>query len=130
MEFHLKIIGVLFIVLSGIHIGFAKYFNWKSELLNLSLINRQMMQTHTFFIALTVFLMGVLCLFCPAELAETGFGKKICFGLAVFWTLRFFFQLFVYSPKLWKGKRFETAMHIVFTCFWVYVSGVFWMIAI
>lgn len=130
MEFHLKVIGVLFIVLSGIHIGFAKYFNWRSELLNLSLINRQMMQTHTFFIALTVFLMGVLCLFCSEDLIQTDFGKKICFGLAVFWTLRFFFQLFIYSPKLWKGKRFETAMHIVFTCFWVYLSSIFWFIAI
>src|SRR5690606_34856209 len=130
MEFHLKIIGVLFIVLSGIHIGFAKYFNWKSELLNLSLINRQMMQTHTFFIALTVFLMGVLCLFFSEDLTRTEFGKKICFGLAVFWTLRLFFQLFVYSSKLWKGKHFVTAMHILLSCIWIYTSCVFWLIAI
>ncbi len=130
MEIHLKIIGTLLIILAGIHAGFAKYFKWKMELTNLSQINRQMMQTHTFFIALTVFLMGVLCLLCPEDLIQTEFGRKICLGLAIFWSLRLVFQLFIYSTKLWKGKPFETLMHIIFTCFWVYLSSVFWICGI
>jgi len=127
MEIHLKIIGCLLVILAGIHTGFGKYFKWKMELGNLSLINRQMMQTHTFFIALTVFLMGVLCLFCPVELTKTGFGQKISLGFAVFWTLRLVFQIFVYSPRLWKGKWFETVVHIIFTLLWMYMSLIFWL---
>lgn len=130
MELHLKIIGILLIILGIIHIGFAKYFNWKLELSNLSLINRQMMQTHTFFIALTVFLMGILCFCCAEDLTQTHLGRKISIGMAVFWTCRFFFQLFVYSPKLWRKKRFETIIHVLFTLLWIYFSLIFWKIAI
>lgn len=129
MELQLKIIGILLIILGIIHVGFAKYFNWKMELSNLSLINRQMMQTHTFFIALTVFLMGILCFSCAEDLIDTKFGKKISLGLAIFWTLRLFFQFFIYSPKLWKGKKFETTIHILFSLLWIYLSIIFWKIA-
>jgi len=56
MELHLKIIGSLLMVLSAAHAYFPRYFDWKSNLAPLSLINRQMMQVHTFFIALVVFM--------------------------------------------------------------------------
>ena len=125
MEIHLKIIGCLLICLALFHIVFPKYFNWDTELKSLSLINRQMMTVHTFFIALTLFLMGLLCLTSSSELIETNFGKKICFGLGIFWASRLFFQFFVYSTNLWKGKKFETLMHILFSLLWIYLSVIF-----
>ncbi|HEV8507469.1 MAG TPA: hypothetical protein VGQ53_18785 [Chitinophagaceae bacterium] len=128
MEIHLKIIGVLLILLSAIHLFFPGYFNWKEELKPLSLINRQMMQIHAFFIALVVFGIGVLCLFFSRDLVHSRFGKNICLGLAIFWVIRLFFQLFIYSPKLWRGKRKETIIHIFFTCLWTYLSMVFFFI--
>ncbi len=127
MEIHIQIIGTLLIVLSLIHVIFPSYFNWKSELQHLSLINRQMMTVHTFFIALTVFLIGLLCVTSASELIVTSLGKKISLGLAVFWTIRLFTQIFIYSPKLWKGKTFETIVHVLFTIFWAYMSLVFWL---
>ena len=57
MEVHLKIIGILLMLLALVHTIFPRYFNWKNELKELSLMNRQMMKIHTFFIAVTVFLM-------------------------------------------------------------------------
>lgn len=125
MQVHFKIIGILLITLSLIHVVFPRYFNWKNELKPLSLINRQIMTVHTFFIALTVLLIGLLCVFYNEELTETNLGKTITFGLAIFWTIRLFFQLFVYSPKLWKEKAFETSIHILFTVFWTYMSSIF-----
>ncbi|PKA83409.1 hypothetical protein ATE92_1561 [Ulvibacter sp. MAR_2010_11] len=125
MELHLNIVGWLLIVLALIHVIFPGYFNWKENLSGLTLINRQMMVTHTFFIALTVFLMGVLCVTSAKELVETELGRKIVLGLGLFWSVRFVFQQFVYSSKLWKGKKFETTMHVVFTALWVYFSIVF-----
>ncbi len=125
MEIHIKIIGVLLILLAFIHIIFPKYFDWDNELSLLSLINRQMMIIHTIFIALVVFLMGVLCLTSSKELIETGLGKKISLGLGVFWILRLLIQFFGYSSKLWKGKIFETFVHIILSLFWAYLSIVF-----
>ena len=128
MYIHLKVIGILLMLLAVLHIGFPKYFNWKKELNNLSLINKQMMQIHTFFVAFFVFLVGVLCFFSATEIITTPLGKKIAFGLGIFWVVRLVFQFFVYSSKLWKGKLFETIMHILFTFFWMYLTSVFFII--
>ncbi len=128
MELHLKICGWLLVILALIHIIFPRYFKWKSELSSLSIMNRQMMKVHSFFIALTVFLMGILCLTSSTELIRTVLGNRIILGLAVFWNIRFFIQLFGYSTQLWKGKFFETMVHIAFTMFWIYLSIVFLMI--
>ena len=125
MEIHFKIIGILLIALAFVHIVFPKYFNWDKELKSLSLINRQMMTVHTFFIALTVLLMGLLCLTSSAQLIETNLGKKISLGLGVFWTVRLVIQFFGYSSDLWKGKKFETFMHIIFSLLWTYLSIIF-----
>ena len=129
MNTHLHIIGILLILLALIHIIFPKYFNWNKELKSISLINRQVMKVHTFFIAFTVFLMGLLCLTSSTEIIETSLGRRISFGLALFWLVRLFFQLFVYSSKLWKQKMFETIVHIVFTLLWVYFTSVFSIIS-
>jgi len=125
MEIYLKIAGVILIVLGIVHIAFPKRFNWKDELLPLSLINRQMMMVHTFFIALTVFMMGILSFFYSDQLLTNQFGKVISLGLAIFWSIRLVFQFFVYSKELWKGKTFETIMHIVFAITWIYLTLVF-----
>lgn len=127
MELNFKIIGMCLMLLGAIHIIFPKYFNWKIELASLNLVNRQMMQTHTFFIALTVFLMGFLCTTNSYELINSELGKDITLGLAIFWSVRMFFQWFVYSRLLWIGKTFETTVHVVFSFFWMYLSVVFWI---
>lgn len=127
-ETHLKIIGSILIALALVHIVFPKYFSWKKDLAQLSLINRQMMKVHTFFIALAVFLMGVLCITFFDSLVQTDFGRKISLGLSIFWGIRFIIQFFGYSSELWKGKTFETIIHVVFSFFWAYVTIIFFLI--
>ena len=125
MELQLKIIDVLLIILALIHIGLPKYFDWKNNLVNLSPFNKQVFKVHTFFIALVVFLMGVLCLSSADLLIKTELGRRISLGLGIFWSTRMFFQFFVYSKDLWRGKTFETIIHILFSCLWTYFSIVF-----
>lgn len=125
METQIKIIGLFLIVLALIHVIFPRYFNWDQELKSLSLVNRQIMVVHTFFIALVVLLMGLLCLTSSSELVNTPLGNRLALGLGVFWAARLLIQFFGYSSALWKGKRFETLVHIVFSLFWVYLSIVF-----
>jgi len=130
MYLHLRIIGTLLITLALAHAFFPKYFNWDKELGSISLINRQMMMVHTFFIALTIFLMGLLCLTSSNDLIETNLGKKLSLGLGIFWTTRLIIQLFGYSSKLWKEKNFETTVHILFIFLWTYFSLIYWKIAL
>ncbi|HEY5771458.1 MAG TPA: hypothetical protein VIS75_02470, partial [Chitinophagaceae bacterium] len=88
-------------------------------------INRQLMYVHSFFLAFVIFLMGLLCLTSSNELLNTSFGKRILLGLAIFWAVRLLVQFFGYSSKLWKGRSFETTVHIVFSLFWIYMVVVF-----
>ncbi|HTA83795.1 MAG TPA: hypothetical protein VK783_12695 [Bacteroidia bacterium] len=127
MEIHLKIIGFLLLALSAIHLPFPTYFKWKTELQSLNLMNKQMMYVHTFFVVLIIVLMALLCIFCSHDLLYTHLGRQIGFGLFIFWGIRLVFQLFVYSPKLWKGKLFETSIHILFSLLWAYITIVFYM---
>lgn len=125
MEIHIKIIGCQLVILAALHFLFPTYFKWKKELSTLSLVSRQIMYIHSFFIALMVFLMGLLCITSANELISTSLGKKISLGAALFWTARLLMQFIGYSPKIWKGKTFETAVHILLSVFWAYLSVMF-----
>ena len=129
MELHLKIIGYILVLLAIIHVIFPWYFNWKKEFMLVSLVNKQIMYVHTFFIALVILLIAIICLSSSKELIETNLGKKVCLGIGVFWTVRLFIQFFYYSSKLWKGKTFETTVHVLFTFLWTYLSFIFCKIA-
>jgi hypothetical protein len=128
MELHLKIIGYISLVLALIHVIFPRYFKWDKELQTVSLINKQLMYVHTFFVAITVFLFGVFCIWNSKDLIVTPLGKQATLGLGIFWGLRLIFQFFVYSSKLWKGKLLETTVHVVFSILWTYFTAVFFMI--
>lgn len=129
-ETQLIIIGFILIALGLVHFIFPKYFSWKKDLAQLSLVNRQMMKVHTFFIALVVVLIGLLCITSYDELISTALGQKIALGLSIFWGIRYIIQFVGYSSKLWKGKTFETIIHVVFSFLWGYLSIVFFLIYI
>ena len=128
MELHLKISGIIMIALGLVHVIFPKYFDWATDLKPLSLINGPLMYVHTFFIAFLLLLIGILCLTSATEIAETSLGKRVALGIAIFWFVRLIFQFFVYSSKLWKGKTFETIVHIIFALVWTYFSVIFFAV--
>ena len=127
MDIHLKAVGILLVLLALVHIALPRYFRWENEFISVSLITKQRFYVHTFFIAFVVLLMGLLCLVCASELLTTNLGKVLCIGLFLFWVTRLAFQFFVYSRKVWMGKRFETTMHILFSCLWTYFSTIFFL---
>ncbi len=129
MSTHLELIGGILIAIALAHAVFPRAFDWKHELARLSLMNRQMMKVHSFFIALALVLMGALCLSSADRLVGTELGRRVALGLGVFWTARLLVQLFVYSPRLWLGKGRETVAHVALTLTWAYFSAVFLAIA-
>ena len=129
MEIHLKVIGILFILLSFIHFIFPSYFKWKEELVHLSLINRQLMYVHTFFIALVVFMIGLLCLTSSKDLMTTTLGRKIALGLTIFWgyspissVLRIF-PSFVVGKTIRNGDSYLVC-HFLDLCEWGVLVGI------
>jgi hypothetical protein len=101
-------------------------FHWREEMSRLSLVNRQIFQAHSVFLVLTLGLFSALLLTCGAALLEpTRLSRAVLFGLTVFWGLRMLMQWCFYSPLIWRGHRFNTVMHYVFSVVWVYVTAVF-----
>jgi hypothetical protein len=122
INLHLKIVGALLLTLGLAHSMFGRYFKWRKELAQVSLLTRQIFLVHCFFIALLVVLVGVCSLFYTDALLESGrLSRVVLTGLVVFWLARLVFQLFVYDPAIWRGRRFYTFMHVVFSIFWIYV---------
>jgi hypothetical protein len=126
LALHLKFVGTTLMGLACLHVGFPRRFDWARELARLSLLNRRMMQVHTLFIALIVLMMGALCAAGTSALLErSALGRYVAAGLLGFWAIRLGCQLFVYDSALWRGKRFETAVHVVFVLFEAYLVAVF-----
>lgn len=126
----LQITGALLVILGLAHAAFPRHFRWREESVNLSLLTRQILYVHTGFIGLTVFLIGLLSATCAHDLSNTPLGKRICFGLAAFWGIRLIVQFIGYSPDLWRGKRFETIMHILFSVFWAWLTTLYLLVAL
>jgi hypothetical protein len=125
MKLWLEINGLLLIALALLHAVFPRRFRWREEMGGASLLTRQILHIHTFFIALTVGLMGLLCVTSANELLDTSLGRKVAAGLGFFWLCRLLIQFFGYSVELWRGKRFETIVHVVFSLLWFELTACF-----
>ena len=126
LTFHLKIIGALLLLLASAHLFFPQRFGWKEDFAKVSLLNRQIFYVHCFFIILILAMIGVLTLFYTSLLLRRDeLTKIILAALVLFWAARLFIQLFIYDRQLWRGHRFNTAMHILFTGMWSYYVAVF-----
>ncbi|HEV8042414.1 MAG TPA: hypothetical protein VGP62_26290 [Bryobacteraceae bacterium] len=120
---HLKVVGALLVTLALANTQLARYFKWKNELAHVSLLTRQIFQVHGFFIVLVVGMMGACSLFyTDALLASGALSRIVLAGLVVFWISRLAIQFFVYDPAIWRGRRFYTIMHVVFSILWIYVA--------
>lgn len=125
-DWHLRIAGALQIVLALLHLAFPKRFQWKEELARLSPLNRQIFHVHTFFICVVLVMIGALSLFAADALLEpTRLSRLVLGGIATFWGLRLLCQWFVYDASLWRGQRFNTAMHVLFSLLWLYLTSVY-----
>jgi membrane protein YdbS with pleckstrin-like domain len=126
LELHFKIAGTLLLFLAAAHLLFPLRFDWKRDLAQLTLLNRQMFYVHCFFIVLILAMFGGLTLFYSHLLLQPGeLNRLVLAGFLIFWLVRLFVQLFVYDSRLWRGHRFNTWMHGLFTAFWAYLIVVY-----
>jgi hypothetical protein len=127
----LRLVGLLLVGLGIAHGFFDRHFGWRQELSKVSLFTRQVFYVHHFFIALTVAMMGLLAILIPRTLIQGNvLSVTLDVGLSLFWAIRLYCQLFVYREELWKGRQFETAVHLCFAAFWSYCALSFGLAAL
>ncbi len=125
-ELHLRVVGVLLLALVVLNLYVPRRFNWDRELATLSLLNRQIFQVHAAFICVILAMFAALTLCYARDLLQpTPLARAVLAALAIFWLLRLLTQWFVYDRRLWRGRRFETIVHVVFTGVWTYFAATF-----
>jgi hypothetical protein len=123
---HLQAGGVVMAALVVVNLFVPSRFHWRDEMSRLSLVNRQIFQVHSVFLVLILGLFSALLLTCASALVEpTRLSRAVLVGLTIFWGLRMVMQWCFYSPELWRGHRFNTVVHYVFSAVWVYLTSVF-----
>lgn len=126
LELHLRVAGALLLLLAAAHPLIPRELGWKEDLSKLKLVNRQIFLVHVGFIVLMLVLMGGLALVYAEELATPGrLSRAVLGGLALFWGLRLLTQQLVYDRSLWRDNPRYTAVHVVFTLMWSYLTAVF-----
>jgi FtsH-binding integral membrane protein len=122
----LRVAGAGLLLLALLHLAFPRRFHWDEELQRLSLLNRQMFRVHVLFICVVLVFFGCLSLFLAEALQQPGpLARGVLLGFTGFWGLRLFVQLFVYDSSLWRADRFNTAVHVLFTAWWAYLTAVY-----
>lgn len=126
LELHMRIVGVLMLLLVVVNLYVPRHFGWRDELRRLTLFTRQVFVVHAAFIILVLAMMGVLSLCFASELVQpTPLARVVLAGLTVFWFARLLVQWLVYDHRLWVGHRFNTTMHLIFTMLWGYFVVVY-----
>jgi len=120
---HLRVVGALLLLLGVSHVLFNRYFGWEQELQAVSLLTRRIFFVHTFFIGLGVALAGAGTLFYTSSLLRPdALSRAVLAAITVFWLCRLLAQFLAYDSAIWRGNRFRTLMHLVFTTLWCYVT--------
>ena len=126
LSVHLQIVGVFLVLLGLSHACFNRYFQWQRELGRVSLLTRRIFYVHAFFIALGVMMAGAVSFLYADSLLRPGpLSRAILVGMTVFWLCRLLAQFFAYESAIWRGNRFRTSMHVVFSLLWFYITGVY-----
>jgi hypothetical protein len=123
---HLRIVGLLLLLLGVSHVGFNRYFGWDEELAGVSLLTRRIFSVHTFFIGLGVAMAGAGSLLFANDLLRPGLlSRALLAGMATFWFFRLLAQFFAYDSSLWRGNRLRTCIHAGFVVLWCYVTATY-----
>ena len=122
----LRVAGVGLLFLSAIHIPIGRELRWREDASRLTPTNQAVFHVHTIFICLVIVMMGLPCVVDPSVFLErTRAGAWMAWSFAGFWAARLYCQFFVYSSKLWRGKRRETIIHWIFTVLWIALTVLF-----
>ena len=122
----LRLAGAGLIGLAFLHIPMATKLKWRDDAAKMSRLNEAVFHVHTIFICLVLVAMGLPCLLDPGVLLEkTRAGAWGAWTLCLFWAYRLWCQWFTYKPAWWKGLRFETSMHWLFSGVWLFLSVLF-----
>lgn len=89
--------GLFNLSLALFHLTFWRLLNWSQELPKLSPTNRAVMQALNLTLTFCFFLAALLYLAHPGDLAATGIGRLLAWGMFGLWVTRVVQQVFLFD---------------------------------
>ena len=126
IELQLRLVGALLLGVAALGVAVHRHFRWGDEIQRLTLLTRQVFLVHSAFVIVVLAMLGAMLLtVAPALLAPGPLPRAVLIGLIVMWTARLLAQWFFYDPSLWRGDRFRTFMHVLFSVLYAYFVATF-----
>ncbi len=113
LELGLRIVAVAQIALAALSLCLPRILNWKPDIDRMSPLVRDVFAIHSWFIALTLVIWGVLTWVFAGEFAHapTALSRWLCAVIGIFWGVRCILQWTHYSPSHWRGQAGRTVIH-------------------
>ena len=114
------------IALALSHVGLSKLLAWREDTKSLKPINQQVFIVHTIFLAVGIFLLGLVCLLDADALMEKttlGLVGSACFAMC--WLSRLLCQIFIFRSEITSDKRINGSLHAAGMALWVFYTGLF-----
>lgn len=117
LELWLRIVAVAQIALALLSLNLARILQWKPDIERMPLLVREVFEIHSWFIALTLVIWGVLTWHFAPEfaLAPYELARWLCAMIGVFWGVRCILQWTHYSASHWRGNTRRTVIHWMLT---------------
>ncbi|WP_395741915.1 hypothetical protein [Prosthecobacter sp.] len=122
LTFTLKLAAAGQLILAVLDLFIGRILGWKAAMDRMPLLVREVFQIQGWFIALTLFIFGVLTWCFAADMAGGAhvFLRWFSGGIGLFWGLRCVMQWAHYSAVHWRGIPHLTVIH--WTLFLSYVA--------
>lgn len=116
----LQLVAAIQLMIAIMNLFLFRMMKWQPELGQLSLLVREVVQVHSWFISIILGFFAILTLRFQNDMATLShpFFAWFAAGIGIFWLFRTFLQLFYYSPSHWRGRPVRTLIHIA--CLAVY----------
>ena len=113
LELWLRIVAVAQIALAVLSLNLPRILKWQPDIDRMSLLVREVFEIHSWFIALTLVIWGVLTWrFAPdMALAPYEMARWLSAMIGVFWGVRCILQWTHYSASHWRGIPSRTVIH-------------------
>ncbi len=98
--------GFYHILLVVFHLAFWRIFNWKEDLVSLSILNRAIMPVLNISLTLVFAIFAYISFSHTDELLTTPLGNSLLIGIAIFWFARAVQQIIFFKLKHWGSWAF------------------------
>ena len=113
LELWLRSTAVAQIALAALSLNLARLLHWRPDIDRMPPLVRDVFEIHSWFIALTLVIWGVLTWRFAPEMARvpTELSRWLAAAIGIFWGIRCVLQWTHYSPDHWRGNPRRTLIH-------------------